>query len=134
MKFNFNRAVEMAKAKANLFLPIDLNEGNVQAIFNRCLATDDTPKGKETTGVLFSRATGFSGEDVKIIYFDIAITNYDPNSAAGAQTVVLKDCSIDGGILAKFDVDGEFLEEDMDFTFEDFEMPEKFTLLEGMAQ
>ena len=70
MKFNFNRAVEMAKAKANLFLPIDLNEGNVQAIFNRCLATDDTPKGKETTGVLFSRATGFSGEDVKIIYFD----------------------------------------------------------------
>lgn len=70
----------------------------------------------------------------KIIYFDIAITNYDPNSAAGAQTVVLKDCSIDGGILAKFDVDGEFLEEDMDFTFEDFEMPEKFTLLEGMAQ
>lgn len=60
----------MAKAEANLFLPIDLNEGNVQTIFHRCLATGDTPKEKETTGVLFSRATGFSGEDVKIISFD----------------------------------------------------------------
>lgn len=68
----------------------------------------------------------------KIIYFDIAITNYDPNSAADRQTVILKDCTIDGGILAKFDADGEFLEEDMDFTFEDFEIPEKFALLEGM--
>lgn len=68
----------------------------------------------------------------KITYFDIAITNYDPNSSAGRQTVILKDCTIDGGILAKFDANGEFLEEDMDFTFEDFEIPEKFSLLEGM--
>ena len=68
MKFNFNRAIE--NAKEDIFAPLDLNEGNVQAIFHRCLATDDTPKEKETTGVLFSRATGFSGEDVKIISFD----------------------------------------------------------------
>ena len=68
MKFNFNRAIE--NAKEDIFVPLDLNEGNVQAIFHRCLATDDTPKEKETTGVLFSRATGFSGEDVKIISFD----------------------------------------------------------------
>ena len=37
--------------EANKFKPQELNEANVQAIFNRCLATDDTPKGKETTGV-----------------------------------------------------------------------------------
>ena len=49
---------------------LDLNEGNVQAIFNRCLAKEDTPKEKETTGVLFSRTTGFSGKDVKIICFN----------------------------------------------------------------
>lgn len=42
------------------------------------------------------------------------------------------DCNIDGGILAKFDADGEYLDEDMDFTFEDFKMPEKFNLLAGM--
>ena len=70
-----------------------------------------------------------TGEDV---YFDIQITNDDPTSAAGRQTIVLLDCNIDGGILAKFDADGEYLDEDMDFTFEDFKMPEKFKLLDGM--
>ena len=70
-----------------------------------------------------------TGED---IYFDIQITNEDPTSAVGRQTVILKDCNMDGGILAKFDADGEYLDEDMDFTFEDFEMPEKFTTLRGM--
>ena len=70
-----------------------------------------------------------TGEDV---YFDIQITNEDPTSAVGRQTIILKDCNMDGGILAKFDADGEYLDEDMDFTFEDFEMPEKFTTLRGM--
>ena len=36
------------------------------------------------------------------------------------------------GQLAKFDADAEYLDEDMDFTFEDFEMPETFSLLAGM--
>ena len=70
-----------------------------------------------------------TGED---IYFDIQITNEDPTSSVGRQTVILKDCNVDGGILAKFDADGEYLDEDMDFTFEDFEMPETFSLLAGM--
>ncbi len=70
-----------------------------------------------------------NGED---LYFDIQVTNEDPTSSVGRQTVILKDCNIDGGILAKFDADADYLNEDMDFTFEDFEMPEKFNLLEGM--
>jgi hypothetical protein len=70
-----------------------------------------------------------TGED---IYFDIQISNEDPTSAAGRQTVVLVDCNMDGGILAKFDADGDYLDEDMDFTFEDFKIPESFTLLDGM--
>lgn len=72
-----------------------------------------------------------TGEDV---YFDIQVTNEDPTSAVGRQTVILKDCNIDGGMLAKFDADGEYLDEDMDFTFEDFEIPEKFKLLNGMIK
>ena len=71
-----------------------------------------------------------TGEDV---YFDIQVTNFDPTSSVGRQTVILKDCNLDGGLLAKFDADAEYLDEDMDFTFEDFEIPEKFTLLEGMV-
>ena len=70
-----------------------------------------------------------TGEDV---YFEIQVTNEDPTSAAGKQTIVFVDCNIDGGILAKFDADGEYLDEDINFTFEDFKMPESFKLLDGM--
>lgn len=70
-----------------------------------------------------------TGED---IYFDIQVTNEDPTSSVGRQTVILKDCNLDGGILTKFDADAEYLDETIDFTFEDFEIPEKFSLLNGM--
>ena len=70
-----------------------------------------------------------TGEDV---YFEIQVTNEDPTSAAGRQTVVFIDCNIDGGVLAKFDADGEYLDEELEFTFEDFKMPETFKLLDGM--
>lgn len=70
-----------------------------------------------------------TGED---IYFDMQITNEDPTSSVGRQTIILKDCNLDGGTLAKFDADAEYLDEDVDFTFEDVEMPEKFNLLTGM--
>ena len=58
-----------------------------------------------------------TGQDT---YFEMQITNEDPTSDVGRQTIILKDCNIDGGILAKFDADAEYLDEDMDFTFEDF--------------
>lgn len=70
-----------------------------------------------------------TGED---IYFDIQITNEDPTSSAGRQTIMLIGCNMDGGTLAKFDADGEYLDEEMSFTFEDFQMPEEFELLNGM--
>lgn len=70
-----------------------------------------------------------SGED---FYFDIQITNSDPTSAVGSQTIILKDCNLDSIVLAKFDADGEYLDEDLDFTFEDWEMPVQFTDLDGM--
>ena len=71
-----------------------------------------------------------TGED---IYFEIVVTNDDPSATdVGKQTVILKGCNLDGGILAKFDADGEYLDESMDFTFEDFEIPEKFNVMSGM--
>ena len=65
-------------------------------------------------------------------YFEIQVTNDDPESSAGRQTIVFIDCNTDGGILAKFDADGEYLDEDLEGTFEDFKMPESFALLNGM--
>lgn len=78
----------------------------------------------------FMKAYKDSGTD---FYFDIQITNYDPTSAVGKQTIILKDCNLDSIVLAKFDADGEYLDEDMDFTFEDWEMPESFSDLSGMV-
>lgn len=69
-----------------------------------------------------------TGEDT---YFEIQITNEDPTTSVGRQTIILIDCNINGGILAKFDADSEYLDEDMDFTFEDFSMPESFSNLIG---
>ena len=70
-----------------------------------------------------------SGRD---IYFDILVKNDDPTSSAGSQTVVLKDCNIDGGVLAKFDAKGEYLDENMNFTFENFEVQKRFNNITGM--
>ena len=64
-------------------------------------------------------------------YFEMQITNDDPGSDAGRQTIVLYDCNTDGGILAKFDADGEYLDEEIEGTFEDFSMPESFAHLTG---
>ena len=123
---------------------------NLEANFDKTKAKvpilGKTGKGNKTTGWEGSGSATFhyntsvfrelmlryknTGEDV---YFDIQVTNEDPTSSVGRQTVILKDCNVDGGILTKFDADADYLDEDIDFTFEDFEMPEKFSLLPGMV-
>lgn len=65
------------------------------------------------------------------IYFDMIISNEDPSAGVGSQTAVLKDCNLDGGIIAKFDAGSEILDEDASFTFEDFEYSDKFKDLTG---
>lgn len=68
----------------------------------------------------------------KDTYFDLQVTNEDPTSEAGRQVTILKDCNIDSAIIASFDADGEWLEQDVDFTFEDVEQPTQFKMLDGM--
>lgn len=73
-----------------------------------------------------------SGED---FYFDMQIVNEDPTSAAGRQDVTLLNCNFDSAVMAKFDADSDdYMDEDMDFTFEDAVMSESFTPLEGMEE
>ena len=70
-----------------------------------------------------------TGEDV---YFTIQVINNDPTSSVGFQTVILKNVNFDSLILAKLDVEADYLDEDMDFTFDDFEIPTKFIDIAGM--
>lgn len=65
-------------------------------------------------------------------YFEIQVTNEDPTSELGRQTTILKECNLDKMDIALFDVDEEVLTEEIDFTFDDWEMPEEFKQLEGM--
>ncbi len=68
MKFNFERAIANAEKDKEKFIPIELNEGNVQAIFNRCLATTETKK--LTAGALFPQSHGYEAGAERIIKFD----------------------------------------------------------------
>lgn len=62
------------------------------------------------------------------IYFDMVIENEDPSSAAGKQSVLLIGCNLDSVVLAKLDGDSDDpLDEDVDFTFEDFDILTPFT-------
>lgn len=71
-----------------------------------------------------------TGED---LYFDMQITNEDPTTEIGRQTVILYDCNFDSITLAAFDADSDgVLTESLDFTAERFEMPEKYKLMDGM--
>lgn len=70
-----------------------------------------------------------TGED---IYFDIQITNEDGSATVGRQTTIIIDCNMDGGIIALLDADAEYLEDSIDFTFEDWDMPEEFSILAEM--
>ena len=71
-----------------------------------------------------------TGEDV---YFDMQITNEDPTTEIGRQTIILYDCNFDSVMLAAFDADSDdVLTESLDFTAERFEMPEKYVMMDGM--
>lgn len=65
-------------------------------------------------------------------YFEIQVTNEDPTSAVGRQTIIHHDCLCDTFTLAKFQAGEELLDEDLSGTFESWDMPEVFTILNGM--
>ena len=60
---------EALLAESNQFKPQELNEGNVQAIFNRCIATKDDDLEELSRSVLFQRDLGYD-EDSKPVYFN----------------------------------------------------------------
>ena len=53
------KALKKNEEDRKKFLPLELNEGNVQAIFNRCLATKDTPNSDVQLSILFKKIMGY---------------------------------------------------------------------------
>ena len=65
------------------------------------------------------------------IYYDIHVVNEDPTSSTGRQEVIFYNCNEDSAVLAKFDADGDTLDEDVEGTFEDFSIATEFNTLTG---
>lgn len=59
-------------------------------------------------------------------YFDLKVTNEDPASAAGKQTIILKNVNLDSVIMASLDTDSTALEEEVSFTFDGVEIESSF--------
>lgn len=65
----------------------------------------------------------------KDTYFTIVVTNEDAGSATGKQVIQILGCNLDSMDIAKLDIDSEILEQDVDFTFNDFNILNEFNSL-----
>jgi len=65
-------------------------------------------------------------------YFEIQVTNEDPASSVGAQTVIFHDCLLDSVVMARFEAGNNNLTEDISGTYESSDIPREFNELEGM--
>jgi len=68
-----------------------------------------------------------TGQD---FWFELMVTNEQPGSAAGKQTIQLKGCNLDSVIAARFDASSDdMLEEELPFTFSDFDITTQFNTI-----
>ncbi|MGM9543593.1 MAG: phage tail tube protein [Romboutsia timonensis] len=138
-----------AGSEATAYIEID---GKVEEFFYAKSIEANAELNKSEVKVMGKRgvqnkATGWTGSGSMTIYyittifrnmllkyakegilpaFKLVITNEDKGTTIGKQTVVLYDCVIDSVNLAKFDVESDALDEDMDFTFSDFDILDSF--------
>ena len=112
---------------------VEKSKGQVKAIGKRMVGHKTT--GAEGTGSmtiyyitpLFRAKLAEWKATGRDAYFDLVIENDDPDSSAGRQIIRLEGVNLDATVLAKLDGDSDDpLEEDADFTFEDFEILESF--------
>ena len=131
-RYNFMSAIDVSvsfeKNKTEIPILGRMNRGHK--------ATGSTIKGSAkfhlNTSIWRELAYEFqeTGEDV---YFDMQLTNEDPTTDIGRQTIILFDCNWDSMTLAAFDADSDdVLTEEIDFTVERFELAEKFSQMDGM--
>lgn len=123
VKYNFMQLIDfeasIEKTKADI--PVLGKTGKV----HKTTGWNGTFKGKAhyNQSVLRKLLADYK-EDNSDTYFEIQVTNEDNGYE---QTVILKDCNTNGGILTKFDVNADFLEEEIEGTFDDFEIKTEFT-------
>lgn len=116
----------------NIEASADINKADVKVMGRR--NTQKKPAGWDGTGsmtiyyitTLFRKMALKYAKEGILPNFKLVITNEDKGTSIGKQTTVLYDCLIDSVNLAKFDVEADALDEDMDFTFSDFDILDSF--------
>ena len=120
---------------ANITVTISKNKTEFKAMGTRNTQNKTTGwSGKGTANVryLSSRWAELMEKYVKTgkdTYFTIVVTNEDPGSATGKQVIQVLGCNIDELDLAKLDIDSDILDQDINFTFNDFNILQKFNAL-----
>ena len=126
-----NEDLFMAK---NIESTVEKAKSEVKAIGKR-MTGHKTTGGNGTGSMALYLLTPLSRDMIKQwketgvdVYFDMVVENDDPESSAGKQSVLLIGCNLDSTVLAKLDGDSDDpLDEDVDFTFEDFDILTPFT-------
>ena len=125
------RQIEMFGMK-KVQIDYDLQEADFKVVGTRLVQ-------KKTTGITLTGSMSIyygtpefkdlvlsymkSGE---LPYFTMQITNDDPSSTVGIQTIALYNVKLQKGVLALLDADSDFLTEDVSFSFTGFEIISAF--------
>ena len=120
---------------ANITITVEKNKTEFKAMGQRNTqnkTTGWTGKGSANVRYISTRWAKMIQDYVKNgkdTYFTIVVTNEDPGSKTGKQVIQVLGCNIDSIDIAKLDVDTEILDQDIDFTFNDFNVLEEFNSL-----
>lgn len=120
---------------ANITVSIEKSKTEFKAMGTRNTQNKTTGwKGTGTANVRYisSRWAKLMQDYVKTgkdTYFTIVVTNEDPGSATGKQTIQVLGCNLDSLDIAKLDIDTDILDQDINFTFNDFNILNEFNKL-----
>lgn len=62
----------------------------------------------------------------KTVYFDIYVTNDDPDSESGKHSDIFRNCTLDEVVMAKLDANSTHLDEALSGTFDDHTPGDRF--------
>ena len=126
-----NRVIELMEL-SNLTISIEKNKTEFKAMGTRNTQNKTTGwkgTGSGTARYISTRWAKLFQEYVKTgkdTYFTIVVTNEDPGSRTGKQVIQILGCNMDSLDIAKLDIDADILEQDINFTFNDFNILESF--------
>jgi len=116
----------------NITVTMDKNKAEFRALGER--GTQHKATGYSGTGSLTVYAVTSYWNKMLIdyanngvdVYFNLILKNEDPNSAIGAQRIQVNNVNLDGGDLAKLDVDADFLDQSFNFTWTGIKLLKEF--------